>query len=146
MKTKPSKTTFLNIKEKKEEWYLIDAKDQTLGRIAQKIASILMGKNKAEFTPNQNWGGKVVVINAEKIKVTGKKMKDKKYIHYTGYPHGLRTESLESLISRKPTEALRKAVSGMIPKNKLRKQRMANLYIYAGEEHPHKAQLEKQNG
>jgi large subunit ribosomal protein L13 len=79
MKTKPSKTTFLNIKEKKEEWYLIDAKDQTLGRIAQKIASILMGKNKAEFTPNQNWGGKVVVINAEKIKVSGKKMKDKKY-------------------------------------------------------------------
>ena len=146
MKTKPSKTTFLNIKEKKEEWYLIDAKDQTLGRIAQKIASILMGKNKAEFTPNQNWGGKVVVINAEKIKVTGKKMKDKKYIHYTGYPHGLRTESLESLMSRKPTEALRKAVFGMIPKNKLRKQRMANLYIYAGEEHPHKAQLEKQNG
>mgnify|MGYP000849118016 FL=1 len=145
MKTKPNKTTFLNIEDKKEEWYLINAKDQTLGKVAEKIAILLMGKNKAEFTTNQNWGGKVVVTNAEKIKVTGKKMKDKTYIHYTGFPQGLRMESLESLMSRKPTEALRKAVSGMLPKNKLRKQRLANLYIYAGEEHPHEAQLGKQN-
>lgn len=143
MKTKPNKTTFLNIKDKKEVWHLIDAKDQTLGKIAEKITIILIGKNKAEYTPTQNWGDTVVVINAEKIKVTGKKMEDKKYIHYTGFPHGLRTESLESLLSRKPTEVLRKAVSGMLPKNKLRKQRLANLYIYADDKHPHQAQLTK---
>ena len=143
MKTKPNKTTFLNIKDKKEIWHLIDAKDQTLGKIAEEISIILVGKNKAEYTPTQNWGDTVVVINAEKIKVTGKKMEDKKYIHYTGFPHGLRTENLESLLSRRPTEVLRKAVSGMLPKNKLRKQRLANLYIYADDKHPHQAQLTK---
>ncbi|MBW6442073.1 50S ribosomal protein L13 [Patescibacteria group bacterium] len=143
MKTKPNKTTFLNIKDKEDKWHLIDANGQILGDIATKVSIILIGKNKPEFTPNQNWGDKVVVINAEKIKVTGKKMTDKKYIHYTGYPGGLRSESLESLLTRRPTEVLRKAVSGMLPKNKLRKTRMANLYIYTGEEHPHQAQLVK---
>ncbi len=143
MKTKPNKTTFLNIKDKKEEWHLIDASDQTLGKVAEKISIILMGKDKAQYTPTQNWGDKVVVINAEKVKTTGKKMKDKKYIHYTGFPHGLRTEKLESLIARRPTEVLRKAVSGMLPKNKLRKQMLANLHIYAGENNPHQAQLTK---
>lgn len=143
MKTKPNKTTFLNIKDKKETWHLVDAKDQTLGKIAEEISIILVGKNKAEYTPTQNWGDTVVVINADKIKVTGKKMEDKKYIHYTGFPHGLRTENLESLLERKPTEVLRKAISGMLPKNKLRKQRLANLYIYADDKHPHQAQLTK---
>ena len=143
MKTKPNKTTFLNIKEKKEEWHLIDAKDCVLGKIAEQIVKILVGKTKAEYTPNQNWGDKVVVINAEKIKVTGKKMDDKLYIHYTGYPTGLRTENLKNLLSRKPTEVLKKAVSGMLPKNKLRKQRMSNLYIYRDENHPHQAQITK---
>jgi large subunit ribosomal protein L13 len=143
MKTKPNKTTFLNINEKKDVWHLIDAKDQTLGKIAEKISLILNGKNKPEYTPSQNWGDKVVVINAEKIHVTGKKMKDKKYIHNTGFPHGLRTEKLESLLSRKPTEVIKKAVTGMLPKNKLRKERLNNLYIYAGEDHPHQAQLNK---
>ena len=84
-----------------------------------------------------------MVINAEKIKVTGKKMEDKKYMRHTGFPKGLRSESLESLMERLPTEAVRRAVSGMLPKNKLRKERLANLYIYAGEEHPHTAQLNK---
>ncbi len=143
MKTKPNKTTFLNIKEKKEVWHLVDAKDQTLGKVAEKISLILNGKNKPEYTPSQNWGDKVVVINAEKVKVTGKKMKDKKYIHNTGYPHGLRTENLESLLSRKPTEVLKKAVTGMLPKNKLKKEKLNNLYIYAGENHPHQSQLSK---
>ena len=143
MKTKPNKTTFLNIKDKEDKWHLIDANDQILGDVATKISNILIGKNKPEFTPNQNWGDKVVVINAEKIKVTGKKMVDKKYIHYTGYPGGLRSENLESLLSRRPTEVLRKAVSGMLPKNKLRKTRLASLHIYTGEEHPHQAQLVK---
>ena len=143
MKTKPSKTTFLNIKDKEEKWYLVDAKDEILGKIAEKVAKLLIGKHKAEITPNQNWGDKVVVINASRIRVTGKKLKDKKYIHYTGYPGGLKTENLESLISRKPTEALRKAISGMLHKNKLRKQRMSNLYIYSEGEHPHQGQISK---
>lgn len=143
MITSPNKTTFKNVKKKEDEWYLVDAKDQVLGKISEKITKLLIGKNKPEYTPNQNWGGKVVVINADKVAVTGKKLKDKKYIHYTGYPHGLRTETLESLMSRKPTEIIRKAVLGMLPKNKLRKERISNLYIYTGEEHPHQAQLSK---
>jgi large subunit ribosomal protein L13 len=141
MKRTPNKTTVLSTSDKKDNWHLIDAKGETLGKIAAKISIILVGKDKAEYTLNQNWGDKVVVINAEKVKFTGKKMKDKLYIHYTGFPHGLRTETLGHLISRKPTEIIKKAVSGMLPKNKMRKQRMANLYIYAGETHPHQAQL-----
>lgn len=125
--------------------YYIDAEGKILGRLASRIAVILIGKNKVGYVPYLDKGDAVVVKNADKIKVTGKKMKDKTYIHYTGFPQGLRMESLESLMSRKPAEALRKAVSGMLPKNKLRKQRLANLYIYAGEEHPHEAQLGKQN-
>jgi len=143
MKTKPNKTTFLNIKEKQEEWHLVDATNRILGDVAVEISEILIGKNKASYTPNHNWGDKVVIINSEKIKVTGNKLKDKKYYHYTGYPGGLKTESLESLLSRRPNEVLRKAISGMLPKNKLRKKRLANLFIYTGEKHPHQAQLTK---
>ncbi|MFZ2664520.1 MAG: 50S ribosomal protein L13 [Patescibacteria group bacterium] len=143
MKRTPNKTTVLSTKDKKDNWHLIDANGETLGKLATKISVILVGKDKAEYALNQNWGDKVVVINAEKIKVTGKKMTDKLYIHYTGFPHGLRTETLSNLIGRKPTEVLKKAVSGMLPKNKMRKQRMANLYIYAGDKHPHQAQLTK---
>jgi large subunit ribosomal protein L13 len=143
MKTKPNKTTFLDINDKNEEWHLIDARDRILGEVATEISKILIGKNKASYTPNHNWGDKVVVINSEMIKVTGNKMKDKKYHHYTGYPGGLKTENLESLLSRRPNEVIRRAVLGMIPKNKLRKKRMSNLYIYSGEEHPHQAQLTK---
>ena len=143
MKPNPNKTTFKNVKKKEDEWYLVDAKDQVLGKVAEKITILLVGKNKAEYTPTQNWGGKVVVINAEKVKITGKKAKDKEYIHHTGFPHGLRTETFESLMSGKPTEVIRKAVLGMLPKNKLRKERISNLYIYTGEEHPHQGQLSK---
>ena len=143
MKRTPNKTTVLTSKEYKVEWHLVDAKDQILGKVAEKISKILIGKKKVEYAFNQNWGDKVVVINAEKIKVTGKKLVGKEYIHYTGYPHGLRTEALGKLLSRKPTEVVKRAVSGMLPKNKLRKIRMANLYIYAGEKHPHQAQLTK---
>jgi len=143
MKRTPNKTTVLSTKDKKDNWHLIDANGETLGKLATKISVILVGKDKAEYALNQNWGDKVVVVNAEKIKVTGKKMTNKLYIHYTGFPHGLRTETLGNLIGRKPTEVLKKAVSGMLPKNKMRKQRMANLYIYAGDKHPHQAQLTK---
>lgn len=141
MKMKPNKTTFLDITNKEDSWHLVNADNRILGEVAAEVSKILMGKDKPEYTPNHIWGGKVVVINAEKIKVTGKKMKDKVYHHYTGFPGGLRTESLESLLERRPTEVLKRAVSGMLPKNKLRKRMVANLFIYAGEEHPHQAQL-----
>lgn len=123
------------------DWHLMDANGKVLGRLATEIAQLLIGKHKANFTPNMNTGDKVVVLNAEKIEVTGKKMTDKVYHRYTGYPGGIKSESLEKLLARKPTEVIKKAVYGMLPKNKLRKQRMSNLYIYAGEKHPHEAQL-----
>lgn len=123
-----------------KKWHFIDAKDKVLGRLATEIASKLMGKHKVVFAPNAEVGDKVVVINAKDIAVTGRKMKDKVYNHYTGFPGGLRSETLEKMMARKPTEALRLAVSGMLPKNKLRKIWMASLFLYEGPEHPHKAQ------
>jgi len=132
------KTYAPKVAEIKRAWHFIDATDEILGRVATRIAKILMGKNKATFTPNENTGDKVVVTNAEKIRFTGKKLKDKVYYHHTGYPKGLREENLKSLFGRQPTEVLRRAVSGMLPKNRLRIQRIKNLYIYVGSEHPHK--------
>jgi large subunit ribosomal protein L13 len=102
-----------------------------------------MGKNKVVFAPNAEVGDKVVVTNVKEIEVTGRKLQNKVYQHYTGFPGGLRTETLGKLMDRKPTEALRLAVSGMLPKNKLRKIWMSNLYLYEGAEHPHKAQETK---
>lgn len=124
-------------------WHLIDADGKVLGRLATEIAKILTGKNKATFTPNINVGDCVVVINAEKIAVTGNKLSSKKYYRHTGYPGGIRETTLGKLLEKHPTAALEKAISGMLPKNKLRKKRMANLHVYAGPEHPHEAQLGK---
>ena len=126
------------MKEINREWHFINAENEVLGRLSTKIAKLLMGKNKASFTRNENMGDKVVVTNAAKIRVTGKKLKDKVYYHHTDFPKGLRSESLENLLSRKPTEVLKKSVMGMLPKNRLRNLMMKNFYIYAGEEHPHK--------
>jgi len=139
----PNKTTVISLQKREIKWHLIDATDQILGKLAVKVSDMLIGKDKALYLPNQNWGDKVVVLNAEKIKVTGKKMTDKIYYHNTLYPAGLRSENLQNLLKRNPTEVLRKAVSGMLPKNKLRKDRMADLYIYAGDKHPHQAQFVK---
>jgi len=135
-----NKTFAPNANKITKEWHFLDATDKVLGRFASDVAKILIGKNKAEYTPNANLGDKVVITNASKILVTGNKMKDKKYIHHTGFPGGLREESLESLIERKPEEVLKKAIVGMLPKNKLRNERVKNLYIYKGAEQPHKAQ------
>ena len=123
------------------DWHLIDVEGKVLGRVATDISKLLIGKHKATYTPNINVGDNVVVINAEKIAVTGKKLKNKKYHRYTGYPGGIKTETLEHLLERKPTEVIRKAVFGMLPKNKLRKKRIANLHIYKGPEHPHQGQI-----
>jgi large subunit ribosomal protein L13 len=130
-------STTPKMKNFERQWHVMDAENEILGKISTKIAKLLMGKNKAIVTPNENIGDKVVVINAEKIRVTGKKMKDKVYYHHTGYPKGLRSENLESLFERRPREVLIKSVKGMLPKNKLRNLMMKNFYVYVGSEHPH---------
>lgn len=138
-----SKTTTPKLENKVIKWHLIDAKDKVLGKTAVEVATLLIGKNKVTQTLNQNWGDKVVITNASQFRLTGRKMKNKEYKHYTGFPGGLKTESVQSLSKRKPTEVLRLAIKRMLPNNKLRKQRMANLYIYEGNEHPHEAQITK---
>ncbi|HLC93738.1 MAG TPA: 50S ribosomal protein L13 [Patescibacteria group bacterium] len=134
------KTFAPNPKKIDKKWHFIDAGDKILGKLASEIAVLLMGKNKAVYSPNEELGDKVVVTNVEKIAITGNKLTNKVYQRYTGYPGGLRTETLKSLKERRPTEVLRKAVKGMLPKNKLLKERMSNLYIYKGSEHPHRGQ------
>ncbi len=130
-------------KDIKRNWYIVDAKDQTLGRIATKIAVKLRGKDKPQFAPHVDCGDFVVVINAEKIKVTGNKLDTKMYYRHSGFPSGLKKQPLKDLLEKKPTEALKRAIRGMIPPNKLRKEIMSKLKIYAGEEHPHEAQKPK---
>jgi large subunit ribosomal protein L13 len=134
------KTISANKQTVSVQWHVIDAENQVVGRLASRIAMILRGKHKPSFTPHVNCGDKVIVVNADKIRFTGKKLTDKQYIHYTGYPGGQRFASPAQLLERKPTEVLYNAVYGMIPATKLRKPQLANLHIYAGPEHPHEAQ------
>ncbi|MFA6981810.1 MAG: 50S ribosomal protein L13 [Patescibacteria group bacterium] len=134
------KTTILSNDKVEIRWTFVDASNKVLGKLAADVSAKLIGKHRVEYAANQNYGDKVVVTNAAKIAVTGNKMKEKLYIHHTGFPKGLRTRTLEELMKKDPTEALRLAIKGMLPKNKLSKERLANLYIYAGSEHPHKAQ------
>ncbi len=137
------KTISVNSKTATHNWYIIDVQDQIVGRAASKIANIIRGKNKPDFTPHVNGGDKVVVINADKVKFTGKKMGDKEYIHYTGYPGGQRFITPEKLMAKKPEDVITLAIRGMLPANKLRKQFLSNLHVYAGTEHPHDAQTPK---
>lgn len=122
------------------KWYLIDASGKTLGRLASKIAYILRGKHKPEFTPHVDTGDYIVVINAEKVAVTGKKTTKKHYEHYTGYPGGLKTISFKKLQDRFPARIIEKAVKGMLPKNPLGYAMLTKLKVYAGSSHPHHAQ------
>ena len=126
--------------EIQRNWFLVDAKDKVLGRMAVKIATVLSGKNKADYAPQADGGDFVVVINAEKIKVTGNKKKDKVYHKHSGYPGGLKTITLERLQEKSPETIIRLAVKGMLAKNKLQAKRMKRLKLYAGEKHPHQAQ------
>jgi large subunit ribosomal protein L13 len=119
------------------EWHIIDLQDQVLGRAATRIANLLMGKNKSYFVRNLDCGDYVVVINAKDFTVTGNKEKNKVYTRYPGYPGGLHSETLGHLRNRRPIEVIKHAVSGMLPKNKLRDRMMTRLYIYEGAEHPH---------
>jgi large subunit ribosomal protein L13 len=122
------------------EWYLVDAEGKTLGRLATQIADTLRGKRKPQYTPHVDTGDFVIVVNAEKIAVTGNKLDQKRYYRHSGYPGGLRSRTLREQLDRRPTEVLRVAVKGMLPKNRLARQQITKLKIYAGPEHPHEAQ------
>ena len=121
-------------------WYVVDAEGQTLGRLSTQIADALRGKRKPGYTPHVDTGDFVVVVNAEKIGVTGKKLQQKLYYRHSGYPGGIRSRTLAEQLERRPTEVIRKAVKGMLPRNKLGRAQIGKLKIYAGPDHPHEAQ------
>ncbi|MDA0693893.1 MAG: 50S ribosomal protein L13 [Proteobacteria bacterium] len=135
MKTYSAKTGEVN-----QAWFIVDATDKTLGRLASEIAHRLRGKHKPEYTPHIDTGDYIVVVNAEKVKVTGAKSTDKMYHHHTGYPGGLKSFSFEKLIERAPERVLQRAVKGMLPRNPLGRAMFRKLKVYAGSEHPHTAQ------
>ena len=126
--------------EHQRKWFLVDAENKVLGRLASEIAKRIRGKDTPLFTPYFDMGASVVVVNAEKVRITGKKAIQKVYIWHTGYPGGLRTVTLEKLIAKYPERVIQKAVKGMLPKNRLGRKLNKRLFVYAGPEHPHKAQ------
>jgi large subunit ribosomal protein L13 len=129
--------------KRERHWVLVDASGKTLGRLATRIADALRGKRKPEYTPHIDTGDFVVVVNAEKIAVTGNKRQQKLYYRHSGYPGGLRTRTLEEMLERRPEEVIRLAVKGMLPRNRLGRQQLGKLKVYAGPEHPHEAQKPK---
>ena len=137
------KTISLKKSEISKEWWVVNAEDQILGRLASKIAQILRGKHKPNFTPHMDMGDFVIVVNAEKIKVTGNKEKDKTYFRHTGYPRGVKETSLDLLRRKRPESILINAVKGMLPHNRLGRSIISNLKVYSGIEHPHAAQTPK---
>ncbi len=134
------KTQFAKKNEVERKWYVVDARDLVLGRLATRIAVYLRGKHKAIFTPHVDTGDFVVVVNAEKVRLTGKKLDQKVYYRHSNYPGGLRAETAKSLLSRRPEQVLVNAVHGMLPKNRLGRQMIKKLKVYSGPEHPHSAQ------
>lgn len=127
----------------KRDWYLVDAKGQTLGRLAARIARVLMGKHKPIYTPHVDVGDYVVVINAAHVKVTGKKLEQKRYYHHSGYPGGLKERTLAEMLQKHPTKPLYEAVRRMLPKSTLGRRMLKKLKVYPGPEHPHRAQNPK---
>lgn len=138
MKTYVAKTEEVN-----RDWYLVNAENQVLGRIATTIANVLRGKNKPTFTPSVDTGDFIIVVNAEKIALTGNKLADKTYYSHSGYPGGIKSITAGKLLEKKPEDLIRIAVKGMLPKNKLARHMLNKLKIYSGSEHPHKAQQPK---
>ena len=134
------KTYYPKAGEISQEWILVDANDQNLGRLATQVARLLLGKHKPSFTPGVEMGDRVVIINAERIRVTGKKMEEKLYQRHSNYPGGLKTTSLQQQLVKHPDRVLKSAVWGMLPHNKMGRRLLKNLKIYAGPEHPHDAQ------
>ena len=125
---------------RERNWLVVDATGKTLGRLATEIANVLRGKRKPEYTPHCDVGDFVIVVNAEKVSVTGNKRQEKRYYRHSGFPGGLRSRSFEEMMERRPEEVLRLAVKGMLPRNRLGRQQLRKLKIYAGPEHPHQAQ------
>ena len=134
------KTTVLKKSEVRRRWFIVDARDKVLGRLASKIALVLIGKNKAQYSPHVDCGDYVVVINADKFRVTGKKMQDKIYYSHSFYPGGLKKINLELMLKKHPERVIYHAISGMLPKNRLRARRLKRLKIYTDTNHPHAAQ------
>ena len=126
--------------EVERRWYVVDADGKTLGRLATQVADILRGKGKPQYTPHVDTGDFVVVVNAEKVHVTGNKLEEKRYYRHSGYPGGLRSRTLREQLDHRPAEVIRKAVRGMLPKNRLARRQLLKLKVYAGPEHPHQAQ------
>ena len=143
MNTLSYKTVSANKATVNKEWVIIDADGKVLGRLASVVASMLRGKQKTDFTPHVDCGDNVVVINAEKINLTGEKWSDKVYVRHTGYPGGQRFTTAEALLKKNPIGLVEKAVKGMLPKNRLGSALYRNLHVYAGTEHPHEAQKPK---
>jgi large subunit ribosomal protein L13 len=137
------KTISANKATVQKNWYVVDADSKVLGRLASEIAQIIRGKHKPSYTPHVDCGDNVIVINAEKIRLTGKKWDDKEYVHYTGYPGGQRTYTAKQMKIKGPERIVEKAVKGMLPKTRLGRQIFKNLYVYNGSEHPHAAQNPK---
>lgn len=133
-------TIFVKPKDFDRKWYIVDAEGKTLGRIASEVAFVLRGKNKPYYTPHQECGDYVVIINAEKVVVSGDKLSAKKYYRHSGYPGGLTTTPLKDMLAKKPTFPLERAIRGMLPKNRLGRKLFKNLKVYAGPNHPHTAQ------
>lgn len=144
MKTKNYITKTVSPSDIKREWILIDAEDQILGRLATQISMILQGKRKTMYTPNIDTGDHVIIINAEKIKLTGNKMLDKKYIRHTTYPGGQRVTTPRQILEKKPEFIIEKAVKGMLPRTKIGRDMYRKLHVFAGASHPHEAQQPKQ--
>ena len=138
MKTYVAKPT-----DRERNWLVVDAEGQTLGRLATRIADALRGKRKPEYTPHCDVGDFIVVVNAEKIAVTGDKLKSKRYYRHSGYPGGIRSRTLEEMLDRKPENVIRRAVKGMLPRNKMARKQLLKLKVYSGPDHPHAAQQPK---
>jgi len=134
------KTVSANKSTVRKNWLLVDANDEILGRLASKVAFMLRGKHKPDFTPHVDCGDNVIVINAEKVRLTGNKMTDKQYVRHTGYPGGQRFTNPKALLEKNPSAIIEKAVKGMLPKSRLGSAIFKNLYVYAGSVHPHEAQ------
>ena len=144
MDTLSYKTKSANKATVQKNWYVVDATNVVLGRLSSNVAKILRGKNKPDFTPHVDCGDNVIVINAEKVRLTGNKWADKKYIRHTGYPGGQRVTGADEMLTKHPERIVEKAVKGMIPRNRLGRAICKNLYVYVGSEHPHEAQQPKE--
>jgi len=135
-----NKTYQANAADRERDWYLVDAEGKTLGRLATQIADVLRGKRKPTYTPHVDVGDFVVVVNAEKVAVTGNKLEAKRYWRHSGFSGGIRSRTLAEMLERQPEEVLRKAVKGMLPRNRLARKQLTKLKVYAGPDHPHQAQ------